>query len=40
VDTPLLILILAVSALVLLDVAALRFGANSRRPDDDRPDWW
>ena len=39
-DDALVILALILLALVLLDVSALRFGVSSRRPDDDRPDWW
>ena len=33
-------LILFVGALVLLDVLALKFGADSRRTDDRASAWW
>ena len=39
-DTALLTLLVVLAALVVLDVAALRFGADSRHTGDDRPDWW
>lgn len=39
-STSLLVLILALSALVVLDLAALRYGVDSRRSRDDRRDWW
>ena len=34
------ILLLAGVAVVALDVVALRFGRDSRRPLDARRDWW
>ena len=39
-DGTLLTLFLLLAALVLLDVAALRHGVDSRHTGDDRPDWW
>ncbi len=36
----LLPLILSVLALVVLDLIALRFGADSRGGWDRRPEWW
>lgn len=30
----------AVLLLVVLDVLAMRYGADSRRADDTRHDWW
>ena len=36
----LLPLILSVLALVVLDLIALRFGADSRGGWDQRPEWW
>lgn len=38
-DAKLLILIAILAALVALDLAALRYGRDSRRIDD-RADWW
>jgi hypothetical protein len=38
-DTAVVAVALFVVALVLLDVLALRFGADSRSRDG-RPDWW
>ena len=32
--------IAALLGLVVLDLAALRFGRDSRRPRDARRDWW
>ena len=39
-ETALLTLLLALAALVVLDLAALRFGSDSRHTGDDRPNWW
>jgi hypothetical protein len=47
-DGALVILLAFLGALVLLDLAALRHGVDSRHtrshltgtPADDRPDWW
>ena len=39
-DTPLLLTILFVLGFALLDLVALRFGRDSRRPWDPRRDWW
>ncbi len=36
----LLLIPLALIGLVLLDVLAMRFGADSRSPRDRRPNWW
>ena len=38
-DSALVGLVLFVLALVVLDLAALRFGVNTRPGPDDRPDW-
>ena len=35
-----LVALIAFLGLVLLDLAALRFGHDSRRPRDARRDWW
>jgi hypothetical protein len=37
---PLLLLLALFVSLVLLDIAALRWGADSRSVDGDTPDWW
>ncbi len=37
---PLLILLALLASLVLLDIAALRWGADSRSVDGDTRDWW
>jgi hypothetical protein len=37
---PLLLLLALFASLVLLDVAALRWGADSRTADRDTRDWW
>lgn len=37
---PLLLLLALFASLVLLDIAALRWGADSRTADGDTPDWW
>ena len=43
-DGAVLIVFVLLASLVLLDLAALRFGVDSRCSDgprgDDRPDWW
>ena len=39
-DGSLVALLLAVLALVVLDVAALRWGHDSRPRLDERRDWW
>jgi len=36
----LLMIALALLALVMLDLMALRFGADSRPRRDRRPNWW
>ena len=38
-DGSLLVLVLLVLALVVLDVAALRYGVDSRPKLGERPDW-
>ena len=38
-DSALVGLVLFVLAFVVLDLAALRFGVNTRPAPDDRPDW-
>lgn len=38
-DSPALILGIAVLALIIFDILALRFGVDSR-PRDGRPNWW
>ncbi len=38
-DSPLLGLLFFLLALVLLDLAALRFGVDSRQTRDRRPNW-
>ncbi len=35
-----LIVLALLASLVLLDLASLRWGANSRHVDSDRRDWW
>ena len=40
VDGTVLTILLLLAALVLLDLAALRYGVNSRHSGDDRRDWW
>ena len=35
-----LVALIGFLALVLLDLAALRFGHDSRRPRDARREWW
>jgi hypothetical protein len=37
---PLLIALALLASLVLLDIAALRWGADTRTADSDTPDWW
>ena len=39
-DFSLVVAVLALLVLVALDLAALRFGRDSRRPLDPRRDWW
>ncbi len=39
-DATLVTLLAILLALVALDWAARRFGADSRRPSDERRDWW
>lgn len=36
----LLAVLVVLAALAAFDVLALRFGADSRSPDDRRPNWW
>lgn len=36
----LLTILFILVGLVLLDVLAMRFGADSRSPRDQRPNWW
>jgi hypothetical protein len=38
-STDLLYLIIALAALIALDLTAIRFGHDSRRPSDPRRDW-
>ena len=40
VDGSVLTIPFILAALVLLDLAALRFGTDTRHSGDDRPDWW
>jgi hypothetical protein len=37
---PLLLLLALFASLVLLDIVALRWGADSRTAGSDAPDWW
>jgi hypothetical protein len=37
---PLLLLLAVLASLVLLDIAALRWGADSRTADGNSRDWW
>ena len=37
---PIIIVLLVLLAFVALDLAALRFGRDSRHPLDRRRDWW
>ncbi len=37
---PLLLLLVVVASLVLLDIAAMRWGADSRGADGISRDWW
>ena len=38
-DQPLIALVISVSALVVLSIAAMRQGADSRTLRNDRPNW-
>lgn len=35
-----IIILAAISVLLLVDVLALRYGADSRIMDNSRPNWW
>ncbi len=36
----LLVILALLASLVLLDIASIRWGADSRHVDGDRHDWW
>lgn len=36
----LLTILLILGSLIIVDVLAMRFGVNSRSPQDRRPNWW